>query len=88
MFVFLNDYIWPLQTTVTGTADSRSNFKAMAEDLVRLADQSLLFESFLDKKSPNSILGHFPWQRRFFQLFPDRLVYKKSREDDNKDLGM
>jgi hypothetical protein len=75
------------QATGTGTADSRSNFKAMAENLTPLADQSLLFESSLDKKSPNSILGHHPWQRRFFQLLADRLVYKKSREDDDKDLG-
>jgi hypothetical protein len=49
---------------------------------------AIIREGYLEKKSPKSFMGYHPWQKRYFTLYFDRLVYKKSKkEDGDEDLG-
>ncbi len=48
-----------------------------------------LKEAYLEKKSPKSFMGYHPWQKRYFTLYFDRFVYKKSKADESEeDLGV
>ena len=43
-------------------------------------------EGYLNKKSPKAVFGMRVWQQRYFILYTDRLLYKKTR-DDQSDTG-
>jgi hypothetical protein len=54
-----------------------------------MASSVPLKEAYLEKKSPKSFMGYHPWQKRYFTLYFDRFVYKKSKADDGEeDLGV
>ena len=54
-----------------------------------MASNVPLKEAYLEKKSPKSFMGYHPWQKRYFTLYFDRFVYKKSKADESEeDLGV
>ena len=47
----------------------------------------VIMEGYLNKKSPKAVFGMRAWQQRYFILYTDRLLYKKT-QDDQSDTGM
>ena len=44
----------------------------------------VLLEGWLEKKSPKSVMGVHPWQRRYFTLTTDDLIYGETEEMDSE----
>lgn len=52
-----------------------------------LQSKQPVYESILEKKHSNGFLSLFLWQKRFFALYPDRLVCRESKEETEDDMG-